>query len=137
MDYSFGIIPLRQSQNGWEVFLILHLGGKHWGFPKGHAEALETAEETAKREFSEETGMQVVKLLKNEPFKESYEFYARGTKIHKTVHYFLAEVKGEPVLQLQEVEDCKWVPLEEACNHLTFPQAKNLSKKAMHFLNAQ
>lgn len=133
-DNSFGIIPVRKSENGWEVLIILHRGGRHWGFPKGHAENDETPHETAKREFSEETGLTVVKILSEEEFVEQYDFFSRGHKINKTVNYYVAEVQGVISLQANEVKDSKWVPLLEAPKHLTFPQARALCRKALGIL---
>lgn len=133
-DNSFGIIPVRKSTSGWEVLIILHRGGRHWGFPKGHAEEDETPQETATREFFEETGLTVVKILSEEDFVETYDFFSRGHKIYKTVNYFVAEVQGVVSLQANEVKDSKWVPLLEAHKHLTFPQARTLCRKALALL---
>jgi len=59
-DESFGIIPLRKKNNGWQVLLIKHKHGAHWGFPKGHPINDREAEiETASREFKEHLGMEI------------------------------------------------------------------------------
>ncbi len=42
-----------------EAFLIQHVNGKHWGFPKGHPEEGESFEQIAVRELFEETGLQI------------------------------------------------------------------------------
>ena len=69
-DVSYGVIPIRQVGDTWEVFLIHQFSNignnSYWVFPKGHPEAGETPEQTAKRELIEETGMTVGTLL-NEP----------------------------------------------------------------------
>ena len=58
-----------------------------WTLPKGTPEAGETTEQTALREVAEETGL-TVRILA--PFDSiAYTFVQRGTRIHKTVHYFL------------------------------------------------
>ena len=50
-EVSFGVIPLMKDNAAWQVFLILHKSGNHWGFPKGHASGNETPQETATREL--------------------------------------------------------------------------------------
>src|SRR5690242_3522002 len=102
-EYSYGIIPLRRgSQGDWEALLIQH-GGGHWSFPKGHAEKGEKPEETAIRELQEETGLMIGKFLDVNPLKETYRFMWKGSYVHKTVAYYIAEVQGELNLQIDEV----------------------------------
>lgn len=134
-DRSFGVIPLQKIGADWHVLLIKQRFGRHWSFPKGHPEGEETAEEAARREFFEETGLQVVRLLRETPFSESYQFRSRGHMISKTVYYFIAEVTSGPIhLQQKEVIACKWVSLSEAHHHVTFPQAKELCEKTFQHL---
>src|SRR5829696_1633567 len=58
-----------------------------WTLPKGTPDPGETTEETALREVGEETGLEV-RIL--EPLGSiEYDFVQAGTRIHKTVHYFL------------------------------------------------
>ena len=40
LDASFGIIPLKKEGTSWRVFIIRHIKGDHWGFPKGHPSSL-------------------------------------------------------------------------------------------------
>lgn len=131
-EYSFGIIPLRRNENGnWEVLLLQH-GSGHWSFPKGHPEKGEKPEETAVRELQEEAGLLLGKFLDKNPLKETYQFVFKGNYIHKTVVYFIAEVKGELSIQVDEIKAAKWVPLTEAARHVTFPAAKALCHEVSH-----
>jgi len=136
-DESFGIIPLQKIGGVWHVLLIKQRYGRHWSFPKGHPEGDETPEESAHREFFEETGLTVARYLSETPLSESYEFRSKGTKISKTVQYFVAEVEGAITLDPKEIVACKWVPLTEAYAHVTFPQAKELCDKAIMLLEGQ
>ena len=133
-DYSFGIIPLRKQPNGWQVFLIKHKGG-HWGFPKGHAEKAETPRDAACRELQEETGLKVVAFLSTVPLQETFSFFWRGTKVEKTVTYFVATVAGDIALQQEEVQDGGWIALEKAHERLTFPEARSLCQQARELLS--
>lgn len=127
-EYSYGIIPLQRKGKTWEVLLVQHYAG-HWAFPKGHAEKGESAQETAERELREETGLTVSSYLKEEPFSEQYFFMFKGKRIFKTVQYFLAEVEGDVKIQEAEISQSQWVPLDQAADFITFPEAKKLCKK--------
>jgi bis(5'-nucleosidyl)-tetraphosphatase len=129
-DQSYGIIPVRRHEEEWEVFLVqLHAG--HWGFPKGHGENEETPYETASREFTEETGMTISRLVSEEIFEETYFFKQNNTLIKKTVGYFLAEVTGKVNLQAKEIALGKWVALAKVEQQLTFAQLKHLFEEVL------
>ena len=66
--------------------------GQTWTLPKGTPIPGETLEETALREVREETGLTVRILSPLDAIK--YTFIQRGTRIHKTVHYFIMEPTG-------------------------------------------
>jgi 8-oxo-dGTP pyrophosphatase MutT (NUDIX family) len=128
-EFSFGIVPLQKKNGTWQVFLVQHLHG-HWGLPKGRTEAKESPLETAKRELFEETSLTVRTLLFEEPIVEHYQFKRLNVPIEKTVGYFLAEVEGEEKILLQELQNSRWVLLQEAADYVTFDQIKNVLRKA-------
>ena len=129
IDESFGVIPLRKKKSEWEVFIVYHKSGKYWGFPKGHADSNETFQESAIRELKEETNLEPVKFIQEDPFIEKYEYFYKGKKISKTVLYYLLEVKGEVHLQKEEIVDGRWLPFEEAIKILSFSQAKSFCQE--------
>lgn len=124
-ETSYGVVPLRKLRGEWKTLLVKH-GKGHWGFPKGHAEEGEEANETAARELQEETGLQVKSFLNIPPYTEHYFFRAGPDLIDKTVTYFAAEVEGKVVIQAAEITDFKWLTFEEAHALATFPEAKKL-----------
>jgi len=63
-----------------------------WTLPKGTPNAGETREQTALREVAEETGLEV--RITDVLDSIEYWFVQRGTRIHKTVHYYLMEPTG-------------------------------------------
>lgn len=128
IERSFGVVPLRQVQGAWEVFLIQHTHG-HWSYPKGHVEAGENPLETAKRELFEETGLVIERLLADTPLTEHYRFNNKGVAIDKTVGYFIAEVSGVAKLQTEELKDGRWMNFTEAAGVLTYAEAKSILKK--------
>ncbi|HSX03642.1 MAG TPA: NUDIX domain-containing protein [Rhabdochlamydiaceae bacterium] len=133
-EESFGIVPLKEEQGIWMVFLILHKQGRHWGFPKGKRQGDEDAKTSAIRELKEETNLDIVRFLQETPFIESYLFRSKGKKILKTVHYFPAVVSGDLKLQEEEIRDGKWLPLKEAHQQLTFKEARSICDHIIHML---
>ena len=125
-DESFGVIPLSKAAGHWEVFLIQHNRSGYWGFPKGHSESNETAEEAAFRELKEETNLELVRLLQKEPLMEQYTFLMDGARVFKKVSYFIAEVGGTIQLQTAEIFDGKWLSLSEALAQLTHQEGRSL-----------
>lgn len=125
-DESFGVIPLSKASGRWEVFLIQHNRSGYWGFPKGHAEPNETPQQAAFRELKEETNLEPLHILRNEPLMEQYNFMMEGKRVHKRVSYFIAEVTGHVALQTQEIHDGKWVPFPDAIQQVTHQEGKSL-----------
>lgn len=125
-EESFGVIPLSKREGIWEVFLIQHKRSGYWGFPKGHKEAEETPLEAASRELKEETNLDLVRLLQEEPFREEYTFSIQKKKVFKQVLYFIAEVSGEVKLQKGEIHDGVWLALSEAMHKVTHQEGKSL-----------
>ena len=135
-EESFGVIPLIQEGERWKVLIILHLGGRHWSFPKGHKDAEEGPLEAAKRELKEETGLEVERVLLAAPLTECYHFYRKNEEVQKTVSYFPAIVQGVLKLQPEEIQDAKWIFLEEASEHLTFAEARQMCQELTAILDA-
>jgi 8-oxo-dGTP pyrophosphatase MutT (NUDIX family) len=133
-DESFGIIPLRKHEGHWQVFLVLHKHAKYWGFPKGHAEAGETAEQAAARELKEETNLDVVRHLAKEPLSEQYRFTHGQRYIVKRVLYYIAEVAGTVKLQENEIESGVWVDVTDAAAKVTHSEGKSIIGLVEKFL---
>lgn len=133
-DESFGVIPLCCKKGEWEVFLIQHTRGRYWGFPKGHAESGETAEQAAFRELKEETNLEFVRYLQKEPLSEQYQFSIEGRRIQKKVSYFIAEVSGEIHLQANEIQDGIWLKIPQAIEKVTHPEGKAILQQVEKIL---
>ncbi|HEU4672782.1 MAG TPA: NUDIX hydrolase [Candidatus Limnocylindrales bacterium] len=103
--------------------------GVTWTLPKGTPAPGETTEETALREVGEETGLEVRITA---PFDSiRYTFVQGGTRIHKTVHYFLMEPTGGDLDRHDhEFEEVRWIPLRDAESILTFETERALVEKA-------
>lgn len=96
-----------------------------WTLPKGTPNPGETLEQTALREVREETGLTVRILSPLDAIK--YTFVQRGTRIHKTVHYFMMEPTGGGLEgHDREFEEVRWVSFDEAANLLSFETERSL-----------
>ena len=107
-----------------------------WTLPKGTPEAAETIEQTALREVAEETGLQVRITA---PFESiEYWFVQRGTRIHKTVHYFLMEPTGGDLARHDhEFDEVRWISFADAPAILTFDTERALVARAAERLAAE
>ncbi len=100
-----------------------------WTLPKGTPNAGETREQTALREVAEETGLEV--RITDVLDSIEYWFVQRGTRIHKTVHYFLMEpVGGDLERHDHEFDQVRWVRFEEAFDLLAFETERALVARA-------
>ncbi|MDP3728300.1 MAG: NUDIX domain-containing protein [bacterium] len=127
-EHSVGIILFNKDK-----YLLLHYTSGHWSYVKGKVEANEEPEDTARRELFEETGITTVFFVRDFKEKEEYFYKKEGRTVHKEVIYFLAETQEENITLSKEHTDYKWLSYQEAMNLLTFPQAKELLKKAEEF----
>ena len=103
--------------------------GRTWTLPKGTPEVGESREQTAVREVEEETGL---KVRINEPFDSiEYTFVQSGTRIHKTVHYFLMDpIGGDLTRHDREFDEVRWIPFDAAASMLTFETERELVARA-------
>lgn len=133
---SFGIVPLTYRENYWEVFLVQHLNGGHWGFPKGHSEKGESPKQTAERELKEETGMEVIRYLDHPYLVEKYQFMWEGHLVDKMVRFYPAEVTTKYTLQSEELIQGKWMPLKDLLSHVTFEEEEKLYLSLIKMLSS-
>ena len=99
--------------------------------PRAGVEEGETFAEAALREVAEETGL--LGDVEQELGSIDYSFYSReqGGRIHKTVHYFLVRATGGDTSQHDhEVSDAKWVRLRQALRLMTYPNEREMVRRA-------
>ena len=107
-----------------------------WTLPKGTPNAGETVEQTALREVAEETGLEVRITAPLDSIE--YWFVLGGTRIHKTVHYFLMEPTGGDLAgHDHEFEEVRWVRFDEADALLTFETERALVARAAATLHIE
>jgi 8-oxo-dGTP pyrophosphatase MutT (NUDIX family) len=103
--------------------------GRTWTLPKGTPLRNETTEETAIREVAEETGLEV--RITGPLSHIEYSFVQSGTRIHKTVHYFLMEPTGGDLERHDhEFDQVRWIDFADASTVLTFETERALVAQA-------
>jgi 8-oxo-dGTP pyrophosphatase MutT (NUDIX family) len=130
-ERSCGAVVFIRADDGLRFLLIRNRRSANWGFPKGHVENHETAEQTARRAVREETGLQV-RLLPG--FSCQSEYVISGV-IEKSVTIFLAEAADRRItVQEAEIEDYLWVDYHKAMRMLKFENDRNTLRRAYGFL---
>jgi 8-oxo-dGTP pyrophosphatase MutT (NUDIX family) len=110
--------------------------GRTWTLPKGTPERGESTEQTALREVGEETGLQV--RITGPLHDIEYWFVQSGTRIHKTVHYFLMEpVGGDLERHDREFDQVRWIDFDDAPLMLTFETERALVADAADVLGVR
>jgi 8-oxo-dGTP pyrophosphatase MutT (NUDIX family) len=107
-----------------------------WTLPKGTPHAGESREATALREVAEETGLEVAITAPLDSIQ--YSFVQRGTRINKTVYYFLmVPTGGDLARHDHEFERVRWVRFSDASALLTFETERALVARAAERLAAE
>ncbi len=110
-----GALVTRAGNKGTELLLIHRDRYDDWSFPKGKAEAGESAEQNALREVEEETGF-AVDLLTELPTVRYPDRHGRP----KEVRYWLATVVDGSFAQNSEVDEIAWLRPKKARKRLTY-----------------
>ena len=113
----------RETEAGWKYLLLLrapgHLDAGHWRIVTGKIEGAETAWQAALRELHEETGFTPLRLLAVPYVNQFYEW--QHDRIN-AIPVFLATVEfNEPPSLNDEHTDYRWLPIDEAVDHLGWP----------------
>jgi 8-oxo-dGTP pyrophosphatase MutT (NUDIX family) len=119
-DHVVVIVPTRRAADGSRVLAL----------PKGHVDPGETSVQAAAREVREETGI-VAEPIR--PLGESRYWYRRdGRTIGKAVEFFLFHfVEGDTADHDDEVEEVRWIPLEEARTALSHAAEREMVELAL------
>jgi 8-oxo-dGTP pyrophosphatase MutT (NUDIX family) len=125
-----GGVVVRGSGERLEVVLTGRISDRTWVFPKGTPEAGESVEDTALREVSEETGLDV-EIVR--PIGQiEYWFAVPGQRVHKIVHFFLMRAVGGDVSRHDhEYDEVRWVPVDEARRLLSYDTYRDMLDRAL------
>jgi 8-oxo-dGTP diphosphatase len=136
---SAGGVVFRREGDHIEVALISVGEQNRWQLPKGLVGRSEAPEDAAQREVREETGLETERLALIEKIEYWYFAKSRGGKrlrFHKHVHFYLFRATGGDVSQHDhEVNEARWVDIDEATAMLSFANEKKVVAKAREMID--
>jgi 8-oxo-dGTP pyrophosphatase MutT (NUDIX family) len=128
---SAGGVVYRHRDGRVEVVLVAHPSTDGWVLPKGRPEPGETIEQTALREVTEETGLEVEIVAEVGADHYSFAVPEERVRINKVVHHYLMEPRGGDFsLHDGEHEDVGWFDINEAFRVLTFDSQRDIMEQA-------
>ena len=116
-----GVVWRRNEENPVEIVLVHRLAYDDWAFPKGKLHPGESEEEAAVQEVEEEAGL--VCRLGTELGTTSYHDSQRRPK---TVRYWEMTAVSGDLAPANEIDDARWVSLENAETLLTYARDRDL-----------
>ena len=134
---SAGGVVFRGEKDATEVVIVAVGGQNRWQLPKGLVDLGEKPEITAVREAKEEAGVEseVVQHL------ETIEYWFAGldggqrVRFHKHVHFYLLRyIAGDTANHDWEVNEARWVPIDDATRQLTFDSERRVMERARELL---
>ena len=116
-----GGLVVRRQGGVLEIVVVHRPLHQDWSFPKGKLEAGETLELAALREVREETGM-ACRLLQ---FLGHTDYVDRKGRPKAVAYWVMAAEEGSFTPNL-EVDQLRWLTLEEATRLLSYPRDQEL-----------
>ena len=116
-----GGLVIRRHAGQLQVVLVHRPVQQDWSYPKGKLEEGETYEEAALREVLEETGFSC-RLLR---FVGHTEYTDRKGR-PKRVAYWVMAAEGGTFVPNGEVDELRWVDVDEAGPMLSYPRDREL-----------
>lgn len=134
---SAGGVVFRSEGERTEIAIISVGTQRRWQLPKGLVDAGEKPEQTAVREAREEAGVETRVKAHIETIEYWYAGLEGGIRVrfHKHVHFYLLEyVSGDTRDHDVEVNEARWIPIEEAHGQLAFEGERRVVERARPLL---
>jgi 8-oxo-dGTP diphosphatase len=134
---SAGGVALKREADGIKIAIVSVGSPERWQLPKGIVDPGETPEFTAVREVREEAGIEATIVA---PL-DTVEYWYVGNRgkqrvrFHKFVYFYLMVYNGGQVENHdREVNEARWVSLEEAQTMLAFKGERETVAQAEEYL---
>jgi 8-oxo-dGTP pyrophosphatase MutT (NUDIX family) len=134
---SAGGVVFRRDNERIDVVIVAVGGSNRWQLPKGLVDKDEKPEVAAVREAREEGGTdsEVVEHI------ETVEYWYAGldggerVRFHKRVHFYLLRyLSGDTVNHDWEVNEARWVPIDDAMSQLAFDNERRVVERAKQLI---
>lgn len=120
------IVPKRRAASGRTVLAL----------PKGHVDPGETPAQAALREVREEAGVEAELVEKLGDVR--YWYQRDGQRIAKVVTFYLFDYRSGDVADHDaEVEEARWLPLDEALAQLSYRGEREMVQRALERVRGQ
>jgi 8-oxo-dGTP diphosphatase len=116
-----GGLVVRRRRGALEIAVVHRPVHQDWSFPKGKLEPGETFDLAARREVLEETGL-ACRLVR---FIGHTEYVDRKGR-PKAVAYWIMAAESGSFRPNAEVDELRWVTLEDATHLLSYPRDREL-----------
>ena len=138
LQISAGGVAFRKQNKRIEVALISV--GIRWQLPKGIVDRGESTEDAAMREVREEAGIDTQAITLIDKVEYWYVSNERGNRVryHKFVYFYLLRYKSGNVEDHDdEVDEARWIEIDEAINKLAFDNEKLIVERAKEMINTE
>jgi 8-oxo-dGTP pyrophosphatase MutT (NUDIX family) len=116
-----GGVVVRDGSGTPELVVVHRPRYDDWTLPKGKARPGESDEDCALREVEEETGLRCELEAELESLR-----YRDSAERPKIVRYWLMRPVGGVLRPANEVDEARWLPVEEAARLLTYERDRRL-----------
>ena len=128
-EFSAGGVVVRRMQ-GRPYLAVVRVRDQILALPKGHPDGDESAEEAARREVREETGLEAEVVERLGDVK--YWYVRGGERVMKIVAFFLFRYRSGSVEDHDhEVEEALWIPLADAPTRLAYKGEREMAEAAL------
>jgi 8-oxo-dGTP pyrophosphatase MutT (NUDIX family) len=137
---SAGGVVFRRGGGRTEVALISVGEQNRWQLPKGLVDAGESSEDAALREAREETGLDAELVAPIEKIEYWYFSNGRGARVrfHKFVHFYLLRFTAGDVRDHDaEVNEARWIEIDEAIGMLAFKGERAIVERAREMIEGE
>jgi 8-oxo-dGTP pyrophosphatase MutT (NUDIX family) len=138
-EFSAGGVLVRRVRGRWVLAGIRPAGKKPgiWALPKGLIGPGEKPEEAALREVAEETGVEARLVTKLGDIRYVYTW--AGERVFKVVSFYLLRYQRGRLGQIApeqeiEVEEARWLPLDEAPKLLAYRGEREMAENALAYI---
>ncbi len=132
-EYSAGAF-VYFNEYGRSMFLVLTKQNGEKDLAKGHIEKGESAEDAAKREIYEETGI-VPEFLPWFSSGTEYFFKQKGETIHKNVKFFIARTNSAEVRISKEHRGYEWMDYESMRKNLAYKDLREVMRHVKEYID--